>query len=118
MSLTIRGTLACLCLALASPARAQIPVYDRAGVEQPRFVAGNLTGQDPLLGPWMQSVSGGPVSTATVQSTTVQAGLQAVQVNRAANSEGFWFVPKSVITPQQVAISWDMRVTQSTGPQQ
>jgi hypothetical protein len=45
-----------------------------------------------------------------------QSGLQAVQVNRAANSEGFWFVPKPFASPLQVNISWDMRVTQSPGP--
>jgi len=115
---TILGTLACLGFFIA-PASAQIPVYNSGGFEGPRFVPGPLTGQDPVLGPWQQSVSGGgPLTTATVQGATVQAGSQAVRIDRAPNSEGFWFVSKPTVGPQQINVSWDMRVAQSVGAQQ
>jgi hypothetical protein len=117
MSRTILGTLACLCVfTVAAPARAQIPVYDSGGFEPLRFAPGNLNGQDPL-GPWQQSLPTGGTSTATVQTATVQGGLQAVQLNRAANSNGYWGVTKPVVAPQSVSISWDMNVTPSVGPQ-
>jgi hypothetical protein len=118
MSRPILGILTCCCVIGVSPARAQVPVYDSGGFEGPRFTPGTLTGQDAVLGPWQQSLPTGGTSSATVQTTTVLGGTQAVQVNRAANSEGFWFVPKLSTAPQQVNVSWDMRVTHSVGPQQ
>jgi hypothetical protein len=100
----------------SAAAQVQLPVYDSAGFEAPRFEPGALTGQDSTFGPWQQS-SGG-ASTAVVQTATVEGGTQAVRVDRvAAQGDTFWAVPKTVTGPISITIQWDMNVTQAVGAQ-
>src|SRR3954462_1023902 len=92
-------------------------IYDSAGFELPRFVAGYLNGQDPLQGPWQST--GSTASTAVVQTAVKQAGLQAVQLNRAAIASGDvrYAVQKPLVNPTgAVAVDWDMNVTRSSLP--
>ena len=70
-------------------------LYDSGGFEPPRFVPGNLVGQDPIPpGPWLKA---GGSSTAVVQTATTNGGLQAVRVDRTANvgfaADSRWAVP-------------------------
>lgn len=81
-------------------------VYSSGGFEAP-FTTGNLVGQQG----WLHA---GGSSTATVQTSVVQSGTQAVQVDRAAGSDDRFAVlltGYSVASP--VLIDWDMRVQQS-----
>jgi hypothetical protein len=94
---------------------AQAAIYDSGGFESFTNNA-DLTGQDPVNGPWLKS--GTNTSTATVQSA-VALGNQAVQMNRAANVNGDarWAVVKpqaNQFTP--IAIDWDMNVSHSNLP--
>jgi hypothetical protein len=91
-----------------------VVLYDSLGFEPPRFVPGELTGQDPLAGPWEKS--GTNTSTALVQALTVQSGAQSVQVTRqpAPNGDSRWTVFKEVPNPLSVTVDWHMRVQQST----
>jgi hypothetical protein len=110
-------SVALIGLAGAAETASAATFYDSSGFESPLFVPGDLTGQDPLNGPWQKS--GVNASTATVQVAVKQAGLQAVQVNRAANAnaDARWGVLKphaNVTTP--IAIDWAMNVAQSSVP--
>ncbi len=66
----------------------------------------------------MQSPLGG-TSTAEVQTTVVASGLQAVEVNRAANSDDRWAVPITGAPAEPlICIDWDMRVEESASTPQ
>jgi hypothetical protein len=89
-------------------------VYDSAGFEPPRFITGELAGQD-TQGPWLKDAGTG---TATEQTAVKQSGAQAVQFTRpaAASGDTRYGVLKP-LTPtgslQLLRVSWDMNVTQS-----
>jgi hypothetical protein len=95
---------------------AHAAIYDSGGFEG--FTNNqDLTGQDPVNGPWVKS--GTNTSTATVQSAVTASGTRAVQMVREAalNGDARWAVLKpsaNVATP--IAIDWDMNVTQSSVP--
>lgn len=107
------GLLSAVALAAVAQPLSAAVIYDSGGFEEPRFAAGApLEGQDPAQGPWVRS--GGTASSATVQSTVVQSGSQAVQVNRQGD-DTFW----GVIEPEpavagQIAVEWDLNVVQAT----
>ena len=90
-----------------------VVLYDSLGFEPPRFIPGEVTGQDPLNGPWEKS--GTNTSSALVQALTVQSGAQALQVTRQGTETGDarWTVFKEVPAPQSVTVDWHMRVQQS-----
>lgn len=103
-------------LLLSSGALAQASIYDSGGFEA--FTNNqDLTGQDPLNGPWQKS--GVNTSTATVQSAVTQSGFRAVQMVRAANANGDarWGVVKPIANvTASITVDWDMNVTQSSVP--
>ncbi|MGA2031452.1 MAG: PEP-CTERM sorting domain-containing protein [Thermoguttaceae bacterium] len=89
-------------------------ILDSQGFEASAgYNPGVLQGQNNWL--WQ-----GGASTAIVENSVFKSGSQAVQVNRAANSDGRWGVsedghgypqsPNSIIQ-----IDWDMNVSQTTG---
>jgi hypothetical protein len=86
-------------------------IVDGKGFEAPDYSTlfsgtGELEGQQG----WIRT-SGPALSTAFVQTAIVHSGSQAVQVNRAANSDDRWAVPVTGYPSQPtVLISWDMRV--------
>jgi hypothetical protein len=82
------------------------------GFESP-YVAGALQGQPAGSPSWVTFGTGG--STATVESSIVDSGSQAVQVVKAgaANTDRRWTVPVTGYPTQRyVLIDWDMRVSQ------
>lgn len=94
-------------------AMAQTTIVDSNGFEGPDYAPGNLVGQEGWLN------AGSNIGTATVQSTVTNGGLQAVQVDRAANNDDYWAVPSFVFPSigfDQIVIEWDMRVTESNNP--
>ena len=91
-------------------------LYDSGGFESPRFTNAVLQGQDPVFGPWLRDNT---LSTATIQSSVVQAGTQAVRVDRAADPNGDerWAVSKPIIpSTRYVTVSWDENVTKTVLP--
>jgi hypothetical protein len=142
----IRGSLggfvfACALIGLASNAWAtDADIVNAAGFEPPSFTTtflgtGQLEGQvnppgfGQVISPgqWLQTKGPG-LGTARVQSTVVKNGVQAVEVNKAANSDDRWAVPVNHLgypdypnpfppEPAQpcICIAWDMRVQQSAG---
>jgi hypothetical protein len=100
---------------LAAPRADAVVVYDSGGFEAPRFIAGDLAGQD-VQGPWLRS---GGTAPAVVQSTVTRSGGQAVQFTRTATGGDTWYGVNKEMTPtapnQVVRISWDMNVTQTQG---
>lgn len=117
-------------------------IVNSMGFEAPSFTTtfngtGQLEGQiNPVgegqvisPGQWLRTKGVG-LSTATVQSTMFApgGGNQAVQVNRAANSDDRWAVPVNALgypdypnpappEPAQpcICITWDMKVMQTNG---
>jgi len=84
-------------------------IVDSQGFEAPKYSSGALQGSNG----WVQIGSGG---TATVESAEKFSGSQAVQVNRAANSDTRWLVPVSgypELPNKIIQISWDMKVSQN-----
>jgi len=84
-------------------------IENSQGFEAPAYSLGALQGSNG----WVQIGSGG---TATVESTEKFSGSQAVQVNRAANSDARWLVPVSgypELPNKIIQISWDMKVLQN-----
>jgi hypothetical protein len=80
---------------------------------------GQLEGQVPATfnGTWLRTLGPG-LSTATVQSAVVASGQQAVQVDKAPNSDDRWAIPVSgypSIGETRVCISWDMLVRGPAG---
>ena len=101
----------------ARPAGAQV-AYDSGGFEPPRFVPGDLNGQDAANGTWRRDQFS--EGTALVQSLVVQSGLQAVQLTRPADEFGdtryaIPLTPRLTPTGAQslVRVTWDMNVSQS-----
>lgn len=104
---------------------ASFTLIDGEGFEAPDYSTtfvgtGQLEGQfASTLGgfgstQWVQSPLAG-TSTAVVQSTVVASGSQAVQVDRAANSDDRWAVPITGAPAEPlVCIEWDMYVEQSS----
>jgi hypothetical protein len=94
-------------------------LYDSKGFEQPRFAAGDITGQDPANGPWVRF--GSPASTpadATVQSAVADQGSNALRVERNdGQDERFGPYRELTTVNEQVDIEWRMRVDPSAGPQ-
>jgi hypothetical protein len=95
--------------AMLSPAWGAGAIVDSAGFESPTYSVGALQGQQS----W--TTAGGHAGTATVESSiAAPSSVQAVQVNRGANSDDYWLVHKvGYPTQRYVAIDWDMRVNQS-----
>ena len=78
------------------------------GFESP-YALGTLQGQQG----WITAGSGG--STATVQSSVVKTGSQAVQVTKAGapGTDRRWAVQQSGLPTQRyIIVDWDMRVSQ------
>ena len=86
-------------------------IVDGNGFEAPDFSTGQLEGQNN----WLR-MSGAALGAANVQTATVYSGDQAVQVDRAANSDDRWADPV-VGWPSLpiVLIDWDMRVEETLG---
>lgn len=96
---------------LAGKALAGGPIISSGGFESPDFNTGNLIGQQG----W-SSVGDGS-STAVVQDAMSNAGSQALQVSRAADSDRRWADPVADFpTGRYVTISWDMAVTVTQTP--
>ncbi len=91
-------------------------IYDSFGFESPRFTLGNLTGQDGANGTWVQTGSG----TATVQSTNVNAGAQAVRVARTGTDSRFSVVKQNLNVGSSptpiIAVEWTMKYTAANLP--
>jgi hypothetical protein len=120
----MQGAMALAVVVGVSSANAQSDIVNSQGFESPLFTTtfagtGQLEGQTPATfnGTWVRTKGPG-FGTATVQSLIVDAGAQAVQVNRLPNSDDRWGVPvdgyPSINTPY-VCIEWRMRVEQSSG---
>jgi hypothetical protein len=91
----------------------------------------NPPGEGQVLPPgqWLRSPAAGG-STAFVQATVIEGGIQAVRVERAADNDARWAVPVNALgypdypnpfppEPAQpcICISWDMRVEEAQGQQ-
>lgn len=111
-------TIAVSAIALAATstlAIAQAPVltlYDSEGFEAPRFVPGNLEGQDITFGPWLAE-TGTPIGNTTVQTNVVKEGSQAVQMNRTGQDEVYGVLKPIVPTEQFVVVEFCMWVDQA-----
>jgi hypothetical protein len=104
------------CFGLVRPAPAA-QVFDSNGFEAPRYIPGDLAGQD-TAGPWLKDAG---TATALVQSTVKQSGAQAVQLNRPASAAGDTrFGVLKPLTPTAplttLRVNWDMNVTQANTP--
>ncbi|RIK73818.1 MAG: hypothetical protein DCC67_17405 [Planctomycetota bacterium] len=116
------AAVAAVAIAGSTAAVAAPVIVDSHGFEVPWFTTtfngtGQLEGQTPATfnGTWLRTKGPG-ASTATVQTTVVNAGVQAVEVNRAAGSDDRWGVPVSGYpSGDNVCIEWDMRVEQTIG---
>ena len=90
-------------------------LYHSQGFESPVFSVGDLTGQDPIAqaGPWIHDGTSG---SATVQTTVVHSGTQAIQIDRVAGVEDRWAVVTIAPTlpNDTVLVEWDMRVDAQT----
>lgn len=135
MNATSRYTLpsfaAALCILAAGAAAqaASFTLVDGEGFESPEYAQALLEGQFASTfegngsAAWVQSPLGG-TGVATVQDSVVASGSQAVQVDRAANSDDRWAVPIAGAPSANmpiVCIEWDMLVeasptTQDFGP--
>lgn len=104
------------CVGLARRADAT-QVFDSNGFEAPRYVPGDLAGQD-TLGPWLKDAG---TATAVVQSAVKLGGTQAVQLTRPATVTGDTrFGVLKPLTPTAplttLRVNWDMNVTASNTP--
>jgi hypothetical protein len=90
-----------------------VVIVDGKGFEFPDFSTTYVgTGQLEGQSGWVRTAGTG---TADVQTGIVYSGDQAVQVDRAANSDDRWGVPVSGTTGMRVRIDWDMRVEDAGG---
>jgi hypothetical protein len=87
-SVILSSIVAVAFLVLNPRVRAAV-LYDSSGFEPvgspAQFKPGPLEGQDATFGPW---VTDNNVSSAMIQTSTVQAGTQAVRIDRAASATG------------------------------
>lgn len=106
-------TIVAVCIAAGTAGGALV---DSEGFEDSLFALGDLAGQEGwvTLGGVPQNTPG---STAVVQGAVVHSGQQAVKVDRGANADARWFVPKNITPTAPVHIEWDMKVTAATGAQ-
>src|SRR5262245_39981231 len=91
----------------ALPSSASV-IFDSQGFEAPAYTLGNLEGQNG----WQQSSDPG-TSTAVVESPIANGGTQAVQLDRAADSNIRWGVTTTGFptTPTDtIRIDFDMLV--------
>lgn len=123
MNATIRGTFlragvaAIACLAAASSYASTFTVADSEGFETYTTTAieGQFAKTDGGFGlqQWVQSPLAG-TGTAVVQTSVVASGSQALEVNRAANSDDRWAVPVVGYPAERyICIEWDMLVEQT-----
>jgi hypothetical protein len=112
----LRWVICCLlCIHAAGVAVAASTILD-TGFESP-YVPGPLQGQPASPPTW--ATAGFGSSTATVQTSIVHEGSQAVQVVKAGspNTDRRWAVPVSGYPSQRyVIVDWDMRVAQPSSP--
>lgn len=120
--LNSRRVIAALGIFLAAGAAqaATFTLIDGEGFEAPEYSQAILEGQFASTfegfgsAAWVQSPVGG-TSTAVVQDSVVASGDQAVQVDRAANSDDRWAVPITGAPAERyVCIEWDMLVEESS----
>ena len=97
------------------PRRLFAVLFDTEGFEAPRYAPGPLEDQDPL-GPWQKTTT--RTGVATVQTTQVESGAQAVRMTRPAASDGDTrygviepIVPEGAL--DTIRVSWDMNVSQN-----
>ncbi len=116
--------LALTFLLACSSQAAVIDIVDGEGFESPSYSTGTLEGQvaslpsDAVDGVWQASI--GTTSTATVQTSVVQSGSQAVRVTRAPNEAdgggrfgielSGWPDPAGPVGGRFICIMWDMYV--------
>lgn len=116
-------------LILAGTGVEAVTIVDSQGFESPDYsttflppggYAGQLEGQPvtPVTDTWQQATDSLlPDSVAVVQDIIKFSGDQAVRVDRAANSNDRWGVPRTgwpnLTYPQTILIDWDMRVDQT-----
>lgn len=87
-------------------------VFDSEGFEAPRYQPGPLEGQDPI-GPWQKDTA--RTGVATVQTTVVQSGDQAVSMTRPAAPNGDTrYAVRELVVPDEtlnvIRVNWDMNV--------
>jgi hypothetical protein len=117
-SVILSSIVAVAFLVLNPRVRAAV-LYDSSGFEPvgspAQFKPGPLEGQDATFGPW---VTDNNVSSAMIQTSTVQAGTQAVRIDRAASATGDqrWsvFKPSAAAAARYLSIAWDQNVTKTT----
>ncbi len=95
----------------ASSAQANSAVIDSEGFEN--YSLGDLVGQSEVLTSTDWVTTGGSAGSATVQSTIVKDGSNALEVFRGGNSADYWTVRTSSFSNpnRYMFIDWDMRVT-------
>lgn len=109
--LALVGVTSLLVVLAPASVRATGTIFS-TGFESP-YVAGALQGQPAASPAWVTFGTGG--SSATVESSIVDSGTQAVQVTKAGapNTDRRWTVPVTGYPTQRyVLIDWDMRVSQ------
>jgi hypothetical protein len=120
MTFRIRSAVAIFAVAMALLAAGRasaVPVFDSGGFEAPRYIAGELSGQD-TQGPWLKDAG---TATAVVQSTVTNGGTQAVQYTRPAAAAGDTrYGVLKPLTPtgslQVLRVNWSMNVQQTQVP--
>ena len=96
------GLVVALSSSLLGTAEANV-LIDSQGFESPTYTAGDIHNQDD----WYNLGS----AQATVQSSTVHSGSQALEVHRDSGAEGYWaHFPASTPTSPYVTIEWQMMV--------
>lgn len=93
-------------------------VFDSQGFESPRYDPGPLEDQDPI-GPWLKDTV--RTGVATVQTATVESGLQAVEMTRPAAINGDTrYAVRDLVLPNEtldvIRVNWDMNVPANAQP--
>jgi len=101
-------------------------LYNSEGFEPPKFVDGDVVGQDPAQGVWIQfsgrnvipGIATTLTGTATVQTAVTNGGVQGVRVDRQNGFDVRWapFHPHDSIQ-DAVQLDWTMRVDAAPGAQ-